>query len=164
MTMWVNELDNIKQLLNECVSLDKIGDKYGVSKQRIYQVLTKYGIPTPALQKKSYLRDKPPKMFWLSRMLSVKKVPKAERLQMLETMEVPEYCPVFGIKLNYDGVEKQGWTRTDNSPSIDRIDSSKGYTADNIQIISWRANRIKNDSTPEELRKLADFMETLNKK
>ena len=49
------------------------------------------------------------------------------------------------------------------SPSIDRIDSTKGYTKDNIQIISWRANRIKNDSTPEELMQIATYMRNLTK-
>jgi hypothetical protein len=47
----------------------------------------------------------------------------------------------------------------DYGPSLDRIDSSKGYELHNIQVISWRANRIKNDATPEELRMLADYME-----
>jgi hypothetical protein len=166
MTKWVEELDTIKEMLSQHIALEKIGAKYGVTKQRMYQVLCKYGIPTPALKKKNYLRDKPPKVFWLSRMLNAKKVDKQDRLDILETMEIPDYCPVLGLKLNYDGVELgcSGWTRSDNSPSIDRIDSNKGYTKDNIQILSWRANRIKNDSTPEELRKLADYMEMLYKK
>jgi hypothetical protein len=164
MTVWVNEIDNIKTMLYDCVPLDKIGDKYGVSKQRIYQVLTKYGIETPEKNRKNYLRGKEPKVFWLARMLLVKKLSKIDRLEILEKINIPDNCPVLGIPLNYHGVEKQGWSRTDNSPSIDRIDSSKGYTLDNMQIISWRANRIKNDSTPEELRLLADYMEQLNKK
>lgn len=164
MTVWVNEIENIKAMIYECVTLDKIGNNYGVSKQRIYQVLTKYGIETPEHKKKNYLRGKPPKYSWLSRMLTVRKLTKADRLNILENINIPDTCPIFGLTLNYDGVENPGWTRTDNSPSIDRIDSDKGYTIDNIQIISWRANRIKNDSTPEELRKLSDYMERLNKK
>lgn len=164
MTIWVNEVDNIKTMLYDCVSLEKIGNKYGVSKQRMYQVLTKYGIESPEKKRKNYLRDKPPKYAWLSRMLLTKKLSKTERIEILENIDIPDTCPIFGLTLNYDGVEESGWTRTDSSPSIDRIDSDKGYTLDNIQIISWRANRIKNDSTPEELRKLADYMEMLYKK
>jgi hypothetical protein len=163
MTIWVNELDNIKAMLENSVSLDSIGNKYGVSKQRIYQVLTKYGITTPVRERKNFLRDKEPKVFWLDRILRVKKISKADRVKLLESMNIPDLCPIFNIPLNYDGVEKQGWTRTDNSPSLDRIDSNKGYTMDNIHIISWRANRIKNDSTVEELRMLADYMEALTK-
>ena len=165
MTKWVDELDTVKEMLAACVPLEQIGHKYNVSKQRIYQVLIKYGLETPQKKRKSFLRDKPPKVYWVARMLVAKKVTKTERLEILESISIPDYCPVLGIKLNYDGNDKSpGWTRQDDSPSIDRIDSNKGYTADNIHIISWRANRIKNDSTPEELRKLADYIEDLTKK
>lgn len=48
-------------------------------------------------------------------------------------------------------------SRTDNTPSIDRVDNSKGYVKNNIVIVSWRANRLKSDATPYELRRLAKF-------
>ena len=65
----------------------------------------------------------------------------------LEDIVIPEYCPLLGIKLDTSSGSKQ-----DTSPSVDRIDSSKGYTRENVWIISQRANRIKNNSTIEELR------------
>lgn len=66
---------------------------------------------------------------------------------------IPEYCPVLHTKLNWDSI-KGG---NPNKPSIDRVDSSKGYTLDNIIVVSWRANDLKADGTPEELMKLAIF-------
>lgn len=42
----------------------------------------------------------------------------------------------------------------DNSASIDRIDSTKGYLKDNIQIISYRANIIKSDTNLELFEKI----------
>lgn len=72
----------------------------------------------------------------------------------LTDIVVPEVCPIFGIPLSYNRGVKQ-----DNSYSLDRIDSSKGYIKGNIWVISLRANRIKNDSTPEELRLIANAVE-----
>ncbi len=66
---------------------------------------------------------------------------------VVEDIVIPEYCPLLGIKLETSSGSKQ-----DTSPSVDRIDSSKGYTRENVWIISQRANRIKNNSTIEELR------------
>ena len=37
------------------------------------------------------------------------------------------------------------------SKSIDRIDSAKGYTKDNVIICSWRANRLLSDGSLSEL-------------
>ncbi len=53
-------------------------------------------------------------------------------------IDIPKLCPVLAIPL-----KRSFGTRTDNSPSIDRIDSSKGYTKSNIVIISCKANIIK---------------------
>lgn len=63
---------------------------------------------------------------------------------------IPKVCPIFGIEMQLGGDSY-------NSPSIDRIDSSKGYTLDNIMIISYRANTLKNDATPKEIAMLHNF-------
>jgi hypothetical protein len=77
---------------------------------------------------------------------------------------IPTHCPILGIKLNRKsnvGKGKRGpksGAQAGNSPSIDRIDSSKGYIKGNVHVISWRANHIKNDATKEELEKLLKWM------
>ena len=162
---WNPELEAIAQMLVEGLDAKEIGEHYGVSKQRIYQVLQKWGLRTPQRLRATFLDGKPPKYYWLNRMLSTKKVPRAERMQILENLEIPDYCPVFGIELNYDGCsgETGFHGRKENSPSLDQIYPGKGYTLDNLQIISWRANRIKNDATPEELLQLAEYMRQYSK-
>jgi len=163
-TKWNLELDAIKQVLKEDKTLDQIGEKYAVSRQRIYQVLTKYGIPTPLRERKNYLRDKPASVYWLNHLLTNKKVSEEIRMKILDSISLPSHCPILGIELNYNGLGEQAFIRSDSSPSLDQIIPSKGYTADNVQVISWRANRIKNDATPEELMKIAQYMKQLTKK
>ena len=80
-------------------------------------------------------------------------------LDLEDIPQIPEFCPVLGIKIiSNDGANKP----TDNSPSIDRIDSKKGYIKGNIRIISNRANRIKSDATIEELRKVLEDYEKIS--
>ncbi len=43
-----------------------------------------------------------------------------------------------------------------NSPSLDRIDPTKGYVKGNVWIISHRANTIKSDASHEELKLVAE--------
>jgi hypothetical protein len=70
----------------------------------------------------------------------------------LDYIGFPLTCPIMGIPLQWH----RGRAEND-SFSFDRIDSSLGYTRDNIQIISWIANRAKNDLTDEELKKFGNF-------
>lgn len=65
---------------------------------------------------------------------------------------VPERCPVLGILLS---IGRGG--RHDASPTLDRIDPTGGYTAANVIVVSWRANRIKSDALPHELKAIAEF-------
>lgn len=55
---------------------------------------------------------------------------------------VPEVCPIFGTKFEIG---------TMSAASVDRIDNNKGYVKGNIQIISRKANTMKNSASPEEL-------------
>ena len=60
---------------------------------------------------------------------------------------IPEVCPilevplVLGTKGNYE-----------YTPSLDRIDNSKGYIKGNIMVISKKANSMKNSASLQELR------------
>ena len=70
----------------------------------------------------------------------------------LSDLTLPDVCPVLGIKLiRGDGA------RTDASPSIDKIIPALGYVKGNVIVVSWKANRIKNDANAAELLAVAEF-------
>lgn len=69
---------------------------------------------------------------------------------------IPEICPVLGIPL-----KSQNGKASDNSPSLDRIDSKKGYVKGNVIVVSRRANMLKNDATLEEMGKIYNFYKNL---
>lgn len=68
----------------------------------------------------------------------------------------PLDCPILGIRLDYNAKSVQ-----ENSPSFDRLDPSLGYVPGNVHIISWRANRIKNDGTAKEHAAIAAYMKKM---
>jgi len=74
---------------------------------------------------------------------------------VIEDIVLPDYCPVLGIKLKFNtGI---GGAR-DDSPSLDRRIPSLGYVKGNISIMSFRANRIKNNATVSELENILKWL------
>jgi hypothetical protein len=60
-----------------------------------------------------------------------------------EDLEIPDVCPILGVKL----VRKSRY-----APSIDRKDSAVGYVPGNVWVVSRVANTMKNDATITELK------------
>lgn len=114
------------------------------------------------INKQKYLENSQNHAWKLTRMLKASKTRAVSKgLEHTLTFEelvslypVDNQCPILGLTLSW-GMPKS------NSPSLDRIDSSKGYTVDNCQIISNRANTIKHDATVEELELLVNYLKGL---
>ncbi len=73
-----------------------------------------------------------------------------------EDITIPETCPVLGIQLQLG--EK---VVCNNSPSLDRIKPELGYVKGNIQVLSYRANTLKNNATVEELQKVLEHLKKI---
>jgi hypothetical protein len=89
--------------------------------------------------------------------LSAKKRAKRDGLEFTITkddIKIPEHCPILGCKL-----EKNIGRVKYNSPSLDRVDTLKGYVPGNVQVISTKANTHKGDLSLEEARRLVAYME-----
>jgi hypothetical protein len=74
----------------------------------------------------------------------------------VEDIVVPTHCPILGMEMSRGTLTERA-----ASPSLDRIDNSKGYIQGNVQVISLRANRMKNDATIQELKALITYLESL---
>lgn len=70
-----------------------------------------------------------------------------------EDIVIPEICPVLDITLSAKGSRN-------NRPSLDRKIPELGYVIGNIFVISFRANRIKSDASPFELRRVLEYSES----
>lgn len=64
----------------------------------------------------------------------------------IDDIIIPEYCPLLHVKLEHGTNKVKA-----NSPSIDRIDNSKGYIKGNVAVICYRANTMKNNASFLEL-------------
>jgi hypothetical protein len=171
---WKAEIDTLKELGLLGMRMPEIASKYGVSRQRIKQILSQY-IPE---WKDNYgakiVRDN--KRVWYDKKHPIRDDPELYRVQRhkfarkkanaikvgfswtvsFDELQWPTHCPILGIELNY-----YAENREEGSPSFDRINSSLGYDSGNVMIVSWRANRIKNDGTIEEHEKIASFLKSL---
>lgn len=74
-------------------------------------------------------------------------------------LHIPEFCPILGLRL----AQRIGGTQgpQENSPSFDRFYPERGYVRGNVNVISQRANRMKHCWTPEELRALLRWMDSV---
>jgi hypothetical protein len=73
-------------------------------------------------------------------------------------MSLPsDTCQIFGLELTWCAGSK---IRTEDSPSLDKINPALGYVKGNVAWVSWRANRIKNDGDALEHEQIAQWIRT----
>ena len=70
----------------------------------------------------------------------------------------PEKCPVDGREFDWERKLENDNTLLLSIPSLDRIDSTKGYIKGNIAIIGDQWNRWKNNMNLDDLHKLMQYV------
>lgn len=70
----------------------------------------------------------------------------------IDEIGIPITCPVLGIPIYFHRGRVQ-----DDSISFDRIDSSKGYSKDNLIVVSYKVNKLKSNATLDEMIKIVKF-------
>lgn len=95
---------------------------------------------------------------WVYRLLSHARQASRDRGHPAPTIDSrwiraqPLVCPYLGLKLippHLNSDKKEG-KRHPNTPSLDRIDISKGYTPENTKLTSWFWNNARGDMSVEE--------------
>lgn len=175
----LEEKQNILDWAKEGYGYTEIADKLGnkISRQRVKQICKGANIDAFAIKQQKLQIDHELRMvkkwgvnwnnkehrrsyiYTVMREKFRNKKANAQRLNKIWTvdfgeLDFPTHCPVLGIKLDYFAEKAQ-----ENSPSFDCLDPNLGYVSGNVFVISWRANRIKNDGTADEHRAIASFIE-----
>lgn len=75
-------------------------------------------------------------------------------------LEFLRFCPILKeMELDYTAVRESGrGRRRQSQPVFDLKDPKKGWTRDNVQLVSWRGMRIKKTGTAEEHMRVAEYM------
>lgn len=79
------------------------------------------------------------------------------RITAVDLGTPPTHCPILGLQLQYERPGTKG--PRDGSPSIDRIDNTRGYIKGNVRLISHRANRLRSDANFAELQAITRDMQ-----
>ena len=139
----------------ECRKIEK--DKYvfnrrstrickKVGRPRKYPELIGPPKPTRKLFKPVTVQEK-----WIARSKGNKKGKYRRELSVdyYKTLLVT-HCPLLEIELSYDLYDNN--VTPENYATLDKIDPKKGYVVGNVQIVSYRANTLKNSATLDELK------------
>src|ERR1035437_272145 len=195
----------LKEHLERGATTNELVEFFGVTKQRIYQLIQRHTLPQPM---KQFSRDWPAekcnafteayqkrlpigeirKLFSISygtvmnvashlglkRYADYKTLSDAERyinrlliearrrsnvfsdLKVEDLCPLPTHCPILGLELAYRRHLK-GY-RSNDRASLDQIIPNGGYTKGNTAIISFLANRLKDNGTAAEDLAIADWM------
>jgi hypothetical protein len=141
-----------------------VADYYQKNKERMKEQATAFqkANPEKAAEYRRRFREKAGREDCVARLLRSARKRAAEKglefsLKRADVV-IPEICPVLGIELDKDSSTLGPCA---NVPSLDRLNPALGYVPANVNVISFRANTIKNDATTEELEKVIAWMKKM---
>lgn len=112
-------------------------------------------------RQKTYYKNNPlplAKSLWIGAKARAKKA-NLEFTITPEDIQIPEFCPALGIKLN----RHLGSKAQDDSFVLERFNNDLGYIPMNINVVSHKANRMKTNATIQEVEGLLTWMKLIEK-
>lgn len=77
----------------------------------------------------------------------------------VDDIKIPETCPIRGTKVtDGTGSGPQRSSLNFDSPSLDRINNQRGYTPENVRVVSRKANLIKSNASCAEIIRIMLYM------
>lgn len=147
----------IKQMTENGHSTAEIAERLRVTPRRAYQLIHENGFVPLRQRGKTHQRQECARKAWLVNTLRHTKMMDEDSVQaVVASIELPTHCPMLNTELVYGG---RGFMP--ESASIDRIDNKKGYVYGNIQVLSRRANTIKNNLMKDEYKAVSDYFAKL---
>jgi hypothetical protein len=102
---------------------------------------------------KIHYRKNPAAGMWRRARARAAKLGLAFDFEIEDLLPLPTNCPVFGTPLRVSAGPQDP-----HAYSLDRINNDRGYVKGNIVVMSYRANRLKNDGTAEDHEAIARWM------
>lgn len=153
------KLGGLQSWCRECTK--KYGQEHYAANQKVIRQRQNLSYPKQAKQQmarqKQALKDNPAK--GLLKLAKQRCKKSGVSCTITESdIKIPEFCPILGLRLEFGDMETRN-----SSPSLDRLNPAFGYVPGNVAVISYRANRIKNEGLAAEHRLIADWMDTFSK-
>ena len=169
--------ERIKELARQGYTLEQIGKRVGLKKNTVHTILQGKEKPLAVRQqrkkeesdrhwveKTGYTKEEfkalPADTYEVCRRLLAGSRWRAKQRGEDNSLVLRDIVELWGegvCSVSGEPLERGGESR-DNSPSLDRVDNTKGYVRDNVVIMAWRLNRIKHNSTLRELELLVEFL------
>jgi hypothetical protein len=144
----------------DCYFCRNLASAYRYKKKRLERGLKKKGRPRkypelfgPPKPKREIFKPITVEERWIARSKGNKKR-KARKDLPVEFYKsiLSTHCPLLEIELSYELYK--GNSAPDNYATLDKINPKKGYVKGNVQIVSYRANTLKNDASIEEIERM----------
>lgn len=158
---WKTYVDTPCPLLapcSECKELLPITDFYPAANGRKTILGNSVVSHCPQCANKRYIRtDHKKKLFYAAKKRATERGLDFDL--SVEDLVVPKECPALGIQIqDYTGTGRGNGNANSAAASVDRIDNSRGYTKENICVVSRRANTLKSDGTVSEFADLLSYI------
>lgn len=122
--------------------------------KNIFEITSKTVTLCPSCNSKRVKTNDPVRKMWY-RAKSRARIKQIEFNIEFTDITIPQFCPILGIELKEYSGRPGG---QNESPALDRIIPSKGYTKGNIRVISHLANIMKSSANEEQLKLFAKWV------